>query len=88
MCHGRILNNKINKLHERAFQLVYKNETLNHLTNFFIWMNLLLYIHHRNAQKLAIEMYKVQKSLSPAFMQSIFPVLNNNYDFRLESALK
>ena len=28
MFHSRILNNKINKLHERALRLVYKNENL------------------------------------------------------------
>ena len=147
MFQGRILNNKINKLHERALRLVYKNETLSfdklldldNLLQYITEMsknlpsksftiyhrnvqkpaieifyytsqkcpktchrNLLLYItemsknlpsksftiHHRNVQKPAIEMYKVQKSLSPAFMQSIFPALNNSYDLRSESAFK
>ena len=29
MFHSRILNNKINKVHERALRLVYKNDDLN-----------------------------------------------------------
>ena len=28
MCHNRTLNNKINKLHERALRIVYKNDEL------------------------------------------------------------
>ena len=45
-------------------------------------------IHERNVQKLAIEMYKVQNNLSPAFMQSIFPVSTNHYNLREEPAFK
>ena len=30
-------------------------------------------IHHRNLQKLAIELYKVQNNLSPTLMKDIFP---------------
>ena len=74
MFHGRILNNKINKLHEGALRLVYKNETLS-----FDELLDLDESSNRNVQKFAIEMYKVQKSPSPAFMQSTFPALNNNF---------
>ena len=68
MFHGRILNNKINKLHERALRLVYKNETVSF--NGLLDLNESFTMHHRNVQILAIEMYKV-------FMRSIFPALNN-----------
>ena len=72
---GRILNNKINKLHERALRLVYKNKTFSFdelldLDEYFT-------IHHRNVQS---------TKKSPAFMQSIFPELNNKNDLRSESA--
>ena len=55
MFHNRTLNNKINKLHERALRLVYKDITL----SFQDMLNLdnSMTIHHRNIQKLAIEMY-------------------------------
>ena len=80
MFHSRILNNRINSLHERALILVYKDqyssfEQLLHRDNSFP-------IHHRNLQKLATEMYKVKHNLSPSFMNSIFPSMNITYNLR------
>ena len=59
MFHNRTLNHKINKLHERALRIVYKDENLT-------FQELLdkdgsVTVHHRNLQKLAIEMYKIKK---------------------------
>ena len=80
MFHSRMLNNKINKLHERALRLVYKEKQLT-------FEDLLLKdgsvtVHQRNLQKLATEMYKVKHQLSPAFMDTIFPISNNPHDTR------
>ena len=71
MFHSRTLNNKINKLHERALRLVYKDytssfENLLNIDNTFT-------IHKRNLQKLATEMYKIKNNLSPSFLSDIFP---------------
>ena len=46
MCHGRTLNNKINKLYERALGLVYDDRqlTLKELLN----IDKSVTIHHRN----------------------------------------
>ena len=57
MFHSRTLNNRINKSHETALRLVYKDSE-------YTFEQLLekddsLTIHHRNIQKLAIEIYKV-----------------------------
>ena len=41
-------------------------------------------IHHRNIQKVAIEMYKVKHNLSPLFTQSIFQQ-NDVSNLRLRS---
>ena len=55
MFHSRQLNSKINKLHERALRIVHKNPNL----TFQQLLNLdkTHCIHHRNLQKLAVEMF-------------------------------
>ena len=59
MFHSRTLNNRINKIHERALRLVYKNET------FLSFDDLLkrdrsVSIHQKNLQILATEIYKTK----------------------------
>ena len=80
MCHNRTLNNKINKLHERALRIVYKNDL-------FTFQDLLeldnsVTVHQKNLQKLATEMYKVNNHLSPLPMQGIFKEHVNTHDLR------
>ena len=69
MFHSRQLNSKINQLHERALRIVHKNPNL----TFQQLLNLdkTHCIHHRNLQKLAVEMFKVSKKLVPAPIQDI-----------------
>ncbi len=81
MFHSRELNNKINKLHERALRLVYND----HMSTFdeLLLKDESLTVHHRNLQKLAIEMYKIRHNLSPQFMNSIFPSSDCPYKMRI-----
>ena len=72
MMHNRRLNNRINRIHERALRLVYKDdsssfEELLKIDNSFT-------IHERNIQSLAIELYKVINRLSPKIMDQVFPL--------------
>ena len=39
-------------------------------------------IHHKNIQKLAIEMFKIKNNLSPPLMKGIFKENTNTYDLR------
>ena len=57
LCLSRTLNNKINKLHERALRPVYddRQSTFDELLN----IDKSVTIHHRNLQVLAAELYKV-----------------------------
>ena len=70
MCHSRELNRKINKLHERALRVVYKNRNLTFQQ--LLEKDESFTIHERNLQKLAIEMYKVKHNLCPKPFQELF----------------
>ena len=78
--HSRALNNRINKLHERALRLVYKDPQLSFQE--LLDKDKSVTIHHRNLQKLAIEMYKLKNNIAPTMMKSIFPETNNPYNLR------
>ena len=82
MFHSRTLNNRINKIHERALRLVYKDDeyTFEQLLD----KDNTVTIHHRNLQKLATEMYKIQNNLSPKFMKEIFQEQIPSYSLRTE----
>ena len=80
MFHNRTLNNKINRLHERALSLAYDNDS----SSFQELLNLdnSMTVHHRNLQRLATEMYKIKNNLSPIPVQDIFKEHVNMYDLR------
>ena len=80
MFHSRTLNNRINRLHKRALQLVYKCPTLT-FEELLVKDNSFT-IHDRNLQRLAIEMYKIVNNLSPDIMKEIFPMSLNPYNLR------
>ena len=80
MFHNRTLNNKINRLHERALQIVYKNDKLTFQE--LLDMDNSITIHHKNLQRLATEMYKVKNNISPLPMQELFTAQANVHDLR------
>ena len=80
MFHSRGLNNRINKIHERALRSVYNdsNSTFNEL----LIKDNSVTIHHRNLQALATEIYKAINDLSAPILKSIFNVKTNSYNLR------
>ena len=70
MCHSRGLNQKINKLHERALRVAYKNSDLTFEK--LLEKDGSFTIHERNLQKLATEMYKVKHNMCPKPIQELF----------------
>ena len=81
---NRTMNNKIDRLHERALRLVYKDENLTfeellEKDNSFT-------VHNRNLQKLAVEMFKIKNRLAPQPMQDLFKEKVNQYDLRNKKA--
>ena len=75
MFHSRKINNRINKLHERALRVVF-NDNESSFRNLLVKDNSVT-IHERNIQTLAIELYKVLNNISPEIMSSVFPLKDN-----------
>ena len=70
MFHNRTLNNRINKIHERALRIAYNDYVSNfeeHLAS-----DNSVNIHKRNLQVSATEMYKVLPTLSPSLIRELF----------------
>ena len=82
MFHSRQLNTKINRLHERALRIVYKNPNLTFQQ--LLVLDKSFCIHHRNLQKLAVEMFKIKNKLVPTPMQELFPEYDNIHNLRSE----
>ena len=87
MFHSRTLNNRINKIHERALRLVYKNET------FLSFDDLLkrdrsVSIHQKNLQILATEIYKTKNDLGPKIMKDTFHFIQKPYNLRNDPELQ
>ena len=78
MFHCRTTNNKMNKLHERALRLIYKDKSLTFKQ--LLEKDQSFTFHERNIQKLAIEMYKVKNKMTPVPFQEIFAI-NRKGDF-------
>ena len=70
MFHDRTLNNKINRLHERALRLVYKTDKLSF--NELQELDNSVTIHQKKLQRPAAEMYKVKNKIAPSSFQDIF----------------
>ena len=63
MFHSRGINNKINRIHERALRITYNNNS----SSFQDLLDNSVTIHHRNIRTLAIETFKVLHGFSPSF---------------------
>ena len=84
MMHNRTLNNKINKLHERALRIALADDISSYSD--LLVKSESYTIHERNLQKLATLMYKVKNNLSPKIVSNIFSKFSAPYVFRNEKA--
>ena len=83
MFHSRILNNRINRLHEKCLRLVY-NDQLSSYEDLLITDGSTT-IHQRNLQSLSIELYKRVNGMSPDLMKDVFPLQPiSHYDLRVK----
>ena len=70
MLHSRGLNNKINRIHERALRITYNDKS----SSFgeLITKDRSVTIRHRNIRAFAIEIYKVIQGISPPLLNEVF----------------
>ena len=80
MFHSRKLNNRINRIHERALRIAYSDS--NSSFEELLKQDDSFTIHERNLQRLATEMFKIKNNLSPPFMNDVFPDSKNPINLR------
>ena len=68
--HSSQLNNRINKIHERALRLVYKDNKLTF--NDLLELDNSVTIHQRKLEILATETFHVKNSLAPEIMRGFW----------------
>ena len=85
MFHDRCLNGKVNKIHETARRIVYKESLADYEA--LLTLDNAVSIHQHNLQYLMIEIYKTKHKLNPSFMSEIFETRNIHYDLRNKNNL-
>ena len=75
--HSRILNKKVNRLHERCLRITY-NDNTSSFTD-LLEIDNSVSVHHRNIQVLATEPYNFFNSLSPKMVGGCFKLNNTIY---------
>ena len=83
MLHSRELNNRINRIHERALRLVYQDNSLSFAELFEKYNSVT--IHQRSLQVLATKIFKLKNRLAPEIMKEVFEIQNPAYNFRSEA---
>ena len=79
MFHSRNLNNKISRIHERAFRLVYQN---NLCFSEPLDLDNSVTVHQKNLKVLVTEIYKIKNGIAPDIMKDIFELQNPSYNLR------
>ena len=76
----RTSNNRINKIHKRALQIIHND--LDSTFDDLIMLSGDLTIHHKNIQKLMIEVYKIKNDIAPPILKDFFQFRENTYNLR------
>ena len=70
MFHSRHLNNKVNRIREKALRIAHKDYQSSF--NTLLEKDDSINIHVKNLQTLMIEMFKTKENINPPFMKEIF----------------
>ena len=80
MFHSRGLNNKINRIHEKALRITYNDKSSS--CGELLTKDRSVTIHHINIRAFAIEIYKVMQRISPPLLNEEFVPRQCNYELR------
>ena len=80
MVHSRKMNSKINRLHERALRIAYKDYSSSFAT--LLEKDRSVTIHEKNMQLLMTEMFETINNPNPSFMNEIFLLRNPPVNLR------
>ena len=86
MFRSRKLNNRINRIRERALRIAYQDH--NSTFNGFLAKDGSFKIPDRNLQKLLIEIFKVKIKLAPEIMNEVFDFIECRYPLKKELRFK
>ena len=86
MFYSRGRNNKINRIYIHSFKNTYKDKSSTFQE--LLEKHNSVSMHHRNIQKLAIEIYEVLHGFSPPILNDIFVPVSRQYNFRRNDTLQ
>ena len=78
MFHSRTLNNRINRIHEKALRIVHCEKTSNFTE--LLQKDITVAVHQRSLQVLATEFYKVKIGIALDLIKELFPLSTRAYD--------
>ena len=85
MLHSRTLNNQINRIHERALRIVYKDYAASF--DELLSRDGTVTVHERNIQILATELFNIVNGDAPDILKEVFP-LKDSKRYSLRSIFK
>ena len=86
MLHDINLDEKVNKIHERAPRIVYKDTNANYEA--LLKLDNAVSVHQRNLQYLMTEIFKTKNILTPNLFRELFKPRDLKYNLRNKNTLE
>ena len=86
ICHSRRINNRINKLHERALKLAYNDKSSSFRE--LLEKDNSVTINKRNIQVLLTEIFTLKSGAALEIMTEVFKLKDHSYDLRKNNYLE